>query len=256
MSWDRQITIKTPQELEIMRAAGRINAQALAAARAIARPGVTTADLNAAAEEVLNKHGVISPFKNYPGPYPYPASTCISLNEEMVHGIPGKRKLREGDIVSIDCGNTYEGFVADSAITFGVGQVSETAQRLIDATEAALYAGIEQARPGNRLGDISAAIQKVAESRGFFVTREYTGHGVGRRMHEGPQIPNYGLPGRGMALQVGMTLALEPMLLVGTPYTRVMPDQWTVSSRDGSLTAHHEHSVAITDSGPLILTQE
>lgn len=256
MSWDRQITIKTLQELEIMRAAGRINAQALAAARAIARPGVTTADLNAAAEEVLNKHGVISPFKNYPGPYPYPASTCISLNEEMVHGIPGKRKLREGDIVSIDCGNTYEGFVADSAITFGVGQVSETAQRLIDATEAALYAGIEQARPGNRLGDISAAIQKVAESRGFFVTREYTGHGVGRRMHEGPQIPNYGLPGRGMALQVGMTLALEPMLLVGTPYTRVMPDQWTVSSRDGSLTAHHEHSVAITDSGPLILTQE
>ena len=256
MSWDRQITIKTPQELEIMRAAGRINAQALAAARAIARPGVTTADLNAAAEEVLNKHGVISPFKNYPGPYPYPASTCISLNEEMVHGIPGKRKLREGDIVSIDCGNTYEGFVADSAITFGVGQVSETAQRLIDATEAALYAGIEQARPGNRLGDISAAIQKVAESRGFFVTREYTGHGVGRRMHEGPQIPNYGLPGRGMALQVGMTLALEPMLLVGTPYPRVMPDQWTVSSRDGSLTAHHEHSVAITDSGPLILTQE
>jgi methionyl aminopeptidase len=256
MAWDRQITIKTPQELEIMRAAGRINAQALAAARAIAHPGVTTADLNAAAEEVLNKHGVTSPFKNYPGPYPYPASTCISINEEMVHGIPGKRKLREGDIVSIDCGNVYEGFVADSAITFGVGRISETARRLIEATEAALYAGIEQARPGNRLGDISAAIQKVAESNGFFVTREYTGHGVGRRMHEGPQIPNYGLPGRGMVLQVGMTLALEPMLLVGTPYTRVMPDQWTVSSRDGSLTAHHEHSVAITADGPLILTQE
>ncbi|HNS37915.1 MAG TPA: type I methionyl aminopeptidase, partial [Anaerolineaceae bacterium] len=193
MAWDRQITIKTPQELEIMRAAGRINAQALAAARAIAHPGVTTADLNAAAEEVLNKHGVTSPFKNYPGPYPYPASTCISINEEMVHGIPGKRKLREGDIVSIDCGNVYEGFVADSAITFGVGRISETARRLIEATEAALYAGIEQARPGNRLGDISAAIQKVAESNGFFVTREYTGHGVGRRMHEGPQIPNYGL---------------------------------------------------------------
>jgi len=256
MAWDRQITIKTPQELEIMCAAGRINAQALAAARAIAHPGVTTADLNAAAEEVLNKHGVTSPFKNYPGPYPYPASTCISINEEMVHGIPGKRKLREGDIVSIDCGNVYEGFVADSAITFGVGRISETARRLIEATEAALYAGIEQARPGNRLGDISAAIQKVAESNGFFVTREYTGHGVGRRMHEGPQIPNYGLPGRGMVLQVGMTLALEPMLLVGTPYTRVMPDQWTVSSRDGSLTAHHEHSVAITADGPLILTQE
>lgn len=254
MAWDRQISIKTPQELEIMRDAGRINAEALAAARAAARPGVTTADLNAAAEEVLRKHGVFSPFKNYPGAYPYPASTTISLNEELVHGIPGKRKLKEGDIVSVDCGTVYEGYVADSAISFGVGEVSLEARRLLEVTEASLYEGIKQMVANNRVGDVSAAVQSYVESHGFAVTREYTGHGVGRQMHEGPQVPNYGTPGRGMLLRNGMTIALEPMVLAGTFRTQVLPDQWTVVSADGALTAHYEHSVAITPEGPYILT--
>ncbi len=255
MAWDRQITLKSPAELEIMRAAGIINAQALAAAHAIIRPGVSTADLNAAAEEVLKKHGVYSPFKNYPGPYPYPSSTCVSVNEELVHGIPDKkRKLKEGDIVTMDCGTVYEGFVADSAFTAGVGEISPVARKLLETTEKALYAGIAKMVAGNHIGDVSAAVQQVVESRGLHVTREYTGHGVGRAMHEGPQVPNYGIPGRGMALRAGMTIALEPMVLVGTGATRVMPDEWTVCSYDGSLTCHFEHSVAITDDGPRILT--
>lgn len=256
MSWDRQITLKTTREIETMREAGRINAEALAAARAIIRPGVTTADLNAAAEEVLHKYGCTSPFKGYPGPYPYPASTNVSVNYELVHGIPGKRKLKEGDIVSVDCGTTYEGFVGDAAFTAEVGETTPIAKHLVQATEGALFAGIEKMVAGNHLGDVSAAIQNYAESRGFYVTREYTGHGVGRAMHEGPQAPNYGTPGRGLLLRVGMTIALEPMLLVGTPYTKVLPDQWTVSSADGSLTAHFEHTVAITENGPLILTTQ
>ncbi len=254
MSWDRQITIKSAEELKIMREAGRINAEALAAVRSIIRPGVTTADLNAAAEEVHRKYGVYSPFKNYPGPYPYPASICASVNEELVHGIPGKRKLKEGDIVSVDCGTVYEGFVGDSAFTAGVGEISETARKLLEVTEASLYAGIEKMVAGNRVGDISAAIQHYVESRGLHVVREYTGHGVGRQMHEGPQVPNYGSPGKGMLLRNGLTIALEPMVLVGTPATRVSPDQWTVCSLDGSLTAHFEHTVAITEAGPVILT--
>jgi methionyl aminopeptidase len=255
MSWDRQITLKTADELEIMREAGKINAEALAAAKAVIRPGATTADVNAAAEDVLRKYKVYSPFKNYPGAYPYPASTCVSVNEELVHGIPShSRKLKEGDIVTVDCGTVYRGFVADSAFTAGVGQLSETARKLLDVTEGALYEGIAQMKVGNRLGDISAAIQHYVESRGFYVTREYTGHGVGRRMHEGPQVPNYGTPGRGIELRPGMTIALEPMVLVKTWQTRVMPDEWTVVSADGSLTAHFEHSVAVTEEGPKILT--
>ncbi len=238
-----------------MREAGRINAMALAAARAAIQPGVTTADLNAAAEEVLKKHGAYSPFKNYPGPYPYPASTTISINEELVHGIPGKRKLKEGDIVSVDCGAMFEGFVGDAAFTAGVGEIRPEAQRLLEVTEKALYIGIEKMVAGNHVGDVSAAVQAYVESCAMHVTREYTGHGVGRQMHEGPQVPNYGFPGRGMLLRNGMTIALEPMVLLGTPRTRVMPDQWTVVSADGSLTAHFEHTVAITESGPVILTQ-
>ncbi len=255
MSWDRQITIKTPQELEIMREAGKINAEALAAARAAIQPGATTADVNAAAEAVLKKYGVYSPFKNYPGPYPYPASTCVSINDELVHGIPSKtRKIKEGDIVTVDCGTVYRGFVADAAFTVGVGQISEVARKLLEVTEGALYAGIQQMKPGNRVGDISAAIQQYVESRGFHVTREYTGHGVGRRMHEGPQVPNYGVPGRGLLLRPGLTIALEPMVLVGTWQTRVLADEWTVASADGSLTAHFEHTIAVTEDGPVILT--
>jgi methionyl aminopeptidase len=255
MAWDRQITIKSPAEIEIMRAAGRINAEALAAAAALVRPGVSTADLNAAAEDVLKKYGAYSPFKNYPGSYPYPASTCVSINEELVHGIPDKkRKLKEGDIVSMDCGTVFEGFVADSAFTAGVGEVSPVARKLLETTEKALYAGIAKMVPGNHVGDISAAVQQVVESRGLYVTREYTGHGVGRAMHEGPQVPNYGIPGRGMLLRTGMTIALEPMVLVGTAVTRVMQDEWTVCSADRSYTCHFEHSVAITENGPQILT--
>jgi methionyl aminopeptidase len=256
MSWDRQINIKTLQELEIMREAGRINAEALAASRSIIQPGVTTADLDAAAEEVLRKYGCYSPFKGYPGPYPYPASTNVSVNYELVHGIPGKRKLKVGDIVSVDCGTVFEGFVGDAAFTACVGEVSPEARKLVETTEGALFAGIAKMVAGNHIGDVSSAIQNYAESRGFYVTREYTGHGVGRAMHEGPQAPNYGTPGRGLLLRSGMTIALEPMLLVGTPLTRVLPDQWTVSSADGSLTAHFEHSVAVTENGPLILTTQ
>ena len=246
MSWERNIVLKSSPEIAVMRQAGRINALALKAVREMIHPGVTTAELDAAAEEVIRKHGAIPTFKGYPGPYPYPATICASINEELVHGIPGKRKLQAGDIISIDCGSTFEGFVGDAAFTAGVGEISPEAHRLIEVTEQALYEGIRQMRAGNRVGDISAAIQKYVESYGFHVTREYTGHGVGRQMHEGPQVPNYGIAGRGMILRPGMTIALEPMVLVGTYRTRVMPDQWTVVSGDGSLTAHYEHSVAVT----------
>jgi methionyl aminopeptidase len=254
MSWYRKITIKTLQEIEVMRRAGQINAEALSAVYETIRPGVTTAELNAAAEEVQKKYGVYSPFMNYPGPYPYPASTTISVNNELVHGIPGKRKLRNGDIVSVDCGTVYEGFVGDSAFTAGVGEISLEAQQLLDVTEQALYVGISKMVPGNRVGDISYAIQSFVEGHGLHVTREYTGHGVGRDMHEGPQVPNYGSSGKGVELKAGMVIALEPMTLLGTPRTMVMPDQWTVVSDDGSLTCHWEHTVAITKNGPNIIT--
>ena len=254
MSWERNIVIKSPQEIATLREAGRINALALEAVRQLIRPGVTTAELDAAAESVIRKHGATPTFKGYPGPYPYPASICASINEQLVHGIPGKRKLQEGDIISIDCGSTFEGFVGESAFTTGVGEISPQARRLIEVTEQALYVGISKMRSNNRVGDVSAAIQEYVESCGFNVTREYTGHGVGRQMHEGPQVPNYGIAGRGQVLRPGLTIALEPMVLVGTSQTRVLPDQWTVVSADGSLTAHWEHSVAITNGEPLILT--
>jgi methionyl aminopeptidase len=254
MSWERNIVVKSEKEIAIMREAGRINAQALAAARALIRPGVTTRELDAAAEEVVLKHGAKPTFKGVPGAYPYPAATTISVNDELVHGIPGKRKLREGDIVSVDCGTTLDGFVGDSAFTAGVGEISSQAQRLIEVTEKALYIGIEKMRPGNRIGDIGAAIQEFVEGLGYYLTKIYTGHGVGRMMWEGPQVPNYGIAGRGILLRKGMTLALEPMVLIGTEETKVLADQWTVASADGSLTAHFEHSVAITEGDPLILT--
>jgi methionyl aminopeptidase len=254
MSWSRQIHLKSPAELQIMREAGRINATILATAKELLQPGVSTADLNAAAEEVLRKHGCVSPFKGYGQP-PFPASITISINRELVHGIPSKkRKLKAGDIVSIDSGTVFEGMVADSALTAGVGEISREAQELLDVTEGALHAGIEKMCVGNRTGDISAAIQNYVESRGYYLTREYTGHGVGRQMHEGPQVPNYGKAGTGMPLKAGMTIAIEPMVLVGTAETRVLPDQWTVVSADGSLTAHFEHSIAVTEGKPLILT--
>ncbi len=237
-----------------MREAGRVNALALAAVREQIRPGVTTAELDAVAEEVIRKHGGTPVFKGYPGPYPYPATLTISVNEELVHGIPGKRKLKEGDIVSIDCGTKLDGFVGDSAFTAAVGEISSQAQDLLAVTEQSLYEGIREIRAGNHVGDVSAAVQKYVEAHHYYVTREYTGHGVGREMHEGPQVPNYGTPGRGLLLRPGMTIALEPMVLVGTTRTRVLRDQWTVISADSSLTAHFEHSVAVTDGEPLILT--
>lgn len=255
MVWYRKINLKTPEEIATMRIAGRINAEALAAAYGAIHPGATTADLNAAAEEVLKKYGVYSPFYQYPGPYPYPASTTVCINEELVHGIPGKRKLKSGDIVSVDCGTVYEGYVGDSAFTAAVGEPSPEALQLMKVTEQALYVGIEHMRAGNRVGDVSASIQQYVEKRSMYVTREYTGHGVGRAMHEGPQVPNYGVAGRGLELRVGMVIALEPMVLLGTQQTDVMPDEWTVSSADGSLTCHWEHTVAITENGPEILTR-
>ena len=254
MSWARQIHLKSPAELQLMREAGRINATVHATVRELLKPGVSTYELNAAAEEVLKKHGCFSPFKGYGNP-PFPTSITVSINQELVHGIPSKsRKLKTGDIVSIDCGTVYEGWVADSAFTAGVGEISPKAQELLDVTEGALKAGIDKMRIGNRTGDVSAAIQNYVESRGYHVTREYTGHGVGKQMHEGPQVPNYGKPGSGLPLKAGMTIAIEPMVLVGTPETRVLPDQWTVVSADGSLTAHFEHSVAVTEGEPLLLT--
>ncbi|NPA05837.1 MAG: type I methionyl aminopeptidase [Chloroflexi bacterium] len=255
MVWTRRIILKSPQEIAIMREAGRINALALEAVRQAIRPGVTTAELDAIAEEVIRSHGAKPAFKGYPGPYPYPATITVSINDELVHGIPSpKRVIREGDIVSVDCGTIYQGFIADSAFTVGVGEISPLAQKLLKVTEEALYKGIEQLRPGRRIGDVSWAIQHHVEKHGFYVTREYTGHGVGRSMHEFPMVPNYGRPGEGPVIKPGLTVALEPMVLVGTPRTKVKPDGWTVTSADGSLTAHFEHSVAVTPSGPLILT--
>lgn len=255
MAWDRNIVIKSQAELELMREAGRLNARALAAVRAAIRPGVTTQELDAIAEDMIRSNGGIPIFKGYPGPYPYPATLNVSVNDELVHGIPGKRKLKEGDIVSVDCGTLLNGFVGDSAFSTGVGEISETARRLLEVTEKALAIGVEKMVPGNRTGDISSAIQRYVEGEGFYLTREYTGHGVGRDMHEGPQVPNYGYPGRGIELRPGLTIALEPMVLVGTARTRVLSDQWTVVSADGSLTAHFEHSVAVTEGKPWILTE-
>lgn len=254
ISWERSINIKTPYEIKIMREAGRINAESLAAAVALVKPGVTTAELNAAFEAVHQKYGVTSPFKNYPGPYPYPASICTSINDELVHGIPGERVLKDGDIISIDCGTNYEGYVGDMAVTVAVGKIAPATQRLLDVTKQALEIAISQMVAGNTIGDIGYAVQTFVEEQGFNITRTYTGHGVGRKMHEGPQVPNYGKPGRGMRLREGMTIALEPMVLVGTGNTKVKEDEWTVASADGSLTAHFEHTVAITADGPEILT--
>jgi methionyl aminopeptidase len=253
---DRPIVIKNGSEIETMREAGRVNAAVLNIVREMIRPGITTKELDGVAEDFILKNGGIPAFKNYPGPYPYPATLTISVNEELVHGIPGNRKLVEGDIVSIDCGTILDGFVADSAFSIGVGVVSPEAEQLLEVTEKALYKGIEKMRPGNRVGDVSATIQEYVEGYGFHVPREYTGHGVGRAMHEGPLVPNFGVSGRGIPLRPGITVAIEPMVMVGTHRTKVLDDQWTVISADRSLTAHFEHSVAVTEDEPIILTAQ
>lgn len=253
---DRPIVIKNTPEIETMREAGRVNAAVLKVVREMIRPGITTQELDAVAEDIILKNGGKPAFKDYPGPYPYPATLTISINEELVHGIPGNRKLVEGDIVSVDCGTILDGFVADSAFSIGVGEISPEAQQLLEVTEQALYKGIEKMRPGNRVGDVSATIQHFVEGYGFHVPREYTGHGVGRAMHEGPLVPNFGVSGRGIPLRPGITVAIEPMVMVGTQRTKVLDDQWTVISADRSLTAHFEHSVAVTEDEPIILTAQ
>jgi methionyl aminopeptidase len=255
MSWERAIIIKSAAELETMREAGRINAQALEAVRQLIQPGVTTKELDEAAEAVIHQNNAKPAFLGVPGAYPYPATTTISINDELVHGIPGKRKLKYGDIVSVDCGTVFEGFVGDSAFTTGVGEISPQASELLEITEKALYIGIEQLHSGKHVGDVGEAIQKFVEGNGYYLTREYTGHGVGRAMWEGPQVSNYGFAGKGVLLREGMVVALEPMVLIGTEQTRVLEDQWTVASKDGSLTAHYEHTIAITKNGPSILTE-
>lgn len=234
-----------------MRQAGKIVAATLQALVEHIRPGVVTAELDIVAVDEIQSHGGIPSFKGYRG---YPASLCVSINDELVHGIPGRRVLREGDIVSLDVGAVFSGFHGDAAVTAGVGEISEEAQRLLVVTEEALRAGIAAARHGARLGDVSAAIQEHVESRGFTVVREYVGHGIGRQMHEEPQIPNFGLPGRGPLLKEGMTLALEPMVNIGGWRTKVDDDGWTVRTDDGSLCAHFEHTIAITGGEAEVLT--
>ncbi len=245
---------KSARELSIMRAAGRINALALAEMAAAIRPGVTTQQLNALAERVILQHEAVPAFKGYPGPYPYPHATTISVNEALVHGIPGPRALRAGDLVSLDCGTLFQGFYADSAVTVAVGPASPVGQKLLEVTEKALHIGIAEMRSGRRTGDVTAAMQTFVESHGFYMVRDYTSHGIGRRMHEDPEVRYYVRPGTGTTLRPGMTIALEPMVIVGTAETRTLGDQWTVVSADGSLTAHFEHTVAVTDGEPEILT--
>jgi methionyl aminopeptidase len=243
---------KSAQEIEQMAKAGEVVADTLELLRENIRAGVTLAELDALADDFIHVRGGIPTFKGYRG---YPASICASPNAMVVHGIPGPYALDEGDILSVDVGVTLDGFVGDSAWTFAVGEVSAEAERLLEVCEASLYAGIEQARVGNRLSDISHAIQTVVEEAGFSVIRALVGHGVGRSMHEDPQIPNYGPPGRGPLLQEGMTLAIEPMITVGTSDVVLHDDEWSISSADSSLAAHFEHTVAITAAGPRILTK-
>jgi methionyl aminopeptidase len=243
---------KTKAEIEQMAVAGRIVVDALALIGERARPGVTTGELNDLADEFIRSQGGYPTFRGYRG---YPASICASPNDMVVHGIPGPYALDDGDILSVDVGVTLGGYVADSAYTFAIGEISHEAERLLEACQTALAAGIEQCRAGNRLSDISHAIQRVTEANGFSVVRTLVGHGVGRSMHEEPQIPNFGEPGRGPELAPGMVFAIEPMITAGGPDVVMHDDEWSISTADGSLAAHFEHTVAITENGPRILTQ-
>ncbi len=242
---------KSQAEIETMARAGVVVAETLALLGEHVRPGVTTAELDAIADEFIRSRGGAPTFKGYRG---YPASICASPNDMIVHGIPGPYRLAEGDVLSVDVGVTLDGFVADSAYTFPVGEISREAERLLEACQAALAAGIEQCRAGNRVSDISHAVQRVTEEAGFSVVRSLVGHGVGRAMHEEPQIPNFGAPGRGPVLSPGMTLAIEPMINAGGTEIVVEDDEWSISTQDGSLSAHFEHTVAVTEGEPRILT--
>lgn len=246
------IVLKTCRELKVMKEACRISAGALKLVGRAVEPGVTTAELDRLAERYIRSQGAIPNFKNYEG---YPATACISINNEVIHGIPSKnRKIMAGDIVSVDLGAKFEGYHGDNAATFACGDISEEAKRLMDATRESLYEGIAAARAGGRIGDIGHAVQKYVEQKGFSVVRQFVGHGIGTNLHEPPEVPNFGIPGRGVRLLPGMTLAIEPMVNVGKPDVKILPDGWTVLTKDGSLSAHFEHTVAITSDGPQIMT--
>jgi len=250
------IALKSAREIEIMRRANIIVAEVLRELKERVAPGVTTLELDAIAEEMTLKKNAIPAFKGYNvAGRVYPRCLCASVNEEIVHGIPTGRALREGDIIGLDYGVIYDGFYGDSAVTVGVGRVSEEARRLMEVTEIALHKGIEQLHDGKRLGDLGHAIQQVAENAGYSVVRAFVGHGIGRRLHEEPPVPNYGEPDRGIRLREGMVLAIEPMVNVGGYEVEIKEDGWTAVTRDGSLAAHFEHSVAITKDGPMILSQ-
>jgi methionyl aminopeptidase len=250
------ISLKSPREIEIMRRANVIVAEVLQELKARVAPDVTTLELDAIAEELTLKKKAVPAFKGYSvGGRVYPRCLCASINEEIVHGIPSHRPLREGDIIGLDYGVIYDGFYGDSAITVGIGKVSEEAQRLMDITEQSLYRGIQELQEGKRLGDLGSAVQRFAESAGFSVVRAFVGHGIGKKLHEEPPVPNYGEPDRGLRLKEGMVLAIEPMVNAGSYEVEIKEDGWTAVTKDGSLAAHFEHSVAITKNGPYILSQ-
>lgn len=246
------ICIKSNKEIAKMRRAGEITAGALIAAGEALKAGMTTKELDTVVRKYITSHGAKPSFLGYGG---FPGSACISVNDEVIHGIPGPRKLMEGDIVSVDVGAYYDGYHGDSCKTFAVGEISDNAKALMKSTEESLYKAIELVRPGVRLGDIGAAIQKYNESNGFSVVREYVGHGVGKELHEEPEVPNFGKEGHGVKLQAGMVIAIEPMINEGTANIKVLPDGWTVKTLDGKLSAHFEHTVAVTANGCVILTQ-
>ncbi len=246
------IVLKSPREIELIRAGGGILAEAIEMLRDLVKPGVSTKEIDLEVEELIRKRGARPAFKGYRG---FPATVCVSINEEVVHGIPAAhRRLQEGDIVGLDLGCIVEGYYADAAVTLSVGEIASDVQRLLNVTRESLGQGIAQARPGNRLGDISSTIQRHVEGHGFAVVRAFVGHGIGRALHEDPQIPNFGEPGRGPILKVGMCLAIEPMVTMGTWDVRILDDGWTAVTADGSLSAHFEHTIAITETGPEILT--
>ena len=246
------IVLKTGRELKVMREACRISAGALKLVGSAVEPGVTTAELDRLAEDYIRSEGAVPNFKNYNG---YPATACISINNEVIHGIPSKsRKIVAGDIVSVDLGAMFEGYHGDNAATFACGDITLEAKRLMDATRESLYEGIKAARAGGRIGDISSAVQQYVEARGFSVVRQFVGHGIGTKLHEAPEVPNFGTAGRGVRLLPGMTLAIEPMVNIGKPDVRVLSDGWTVLTSDGSLSAHFEHTIVITPDGPQIMT--
>ena len=245
------ITIKSRREMEAMERAGAIVGSTLTLLKKSVEPGITTADLNRIADKNIRSMGAVPTFLGYHG---FPGAICASVNEEIVHGIPGKRTLKEGDIIKMDVGATIDGFIGDAAISVAVGEIGADVQKLMDDTEASLYAGIEAAQPGNRIGDIGAAVAGYALPRGYGVVRQFVGHGVGRYLHEDPQVPNYGEAGKGVLLRPGMCICIEPMLNMGTEDTTILDDDWTVVTADGALSAHFEHTLAITADGPKILT--